>query len=635
MGPVRAVRWAGASIVFQGAMHSLNAVHRIGDQIAEPILLHKKATPAGAKKKVGELLEQVGLPAARAEAYPHELSGGQRQRVMIAMALACDPRLIIADEPTTALDVMIQAQILRLIEQLVADQDLGLIMISHDLAVLSDTCDRLAVMYAGRVVEEGPATEVYENAQHPYSKALSAAFPRIGDRRRGSRRAACPATRRTRRRCPRAVRSIRAARSRWTPAPRRTRSCGTRAARHRAACVHAWPSSGAADIGAATAERPHGAVTEDQHQEQPRMTTARAPPARRGGLHVTFPGRRGAAARARGGRRRPRHPARRDRRPGRRVGLRQDDAGPLAARPGAADVRAGDVRRQAARLRGAGRSRRTASGSSWCSRTPAAPSTPATRCTTRWRRDCASTGTRVTSGRRSPTRCRGPDCGPPERFFLRYPHELSGGQRQRVVIAGALVLEPELIVADEPVASLDASVRGEILALLLRLRDELGLSALVVTHDLGLAWNIADRVAVMYLGRIVETGDGRGGPDGSPTPVHPGAVVGPAGGRRRAGGPHGRAAGPVPKVPSGCRFHARCQVLASGEAERAGVADALPHEGPAGAGGRGETQVACHWATAGGRASPAPDRGLWCRSGRAERRPEGADRYRFHDGCYG
>ena len=180
-GRVRAVRWAGASIVFQGAMHSLNAVHRVGDQIAEPILLHRKATPAGAKKRTGELLEHVGLPAARASAYPHELSGGQRQRVMIAMALACDPRLVIADEPTTALDVMIQAQILRLIEQLVTEQQLGLIAISHDLAVLADTCDRLAVMYAGRVVEEGPARTVYEDARHPYGKALSEAFPRIGD----------------------------------------------------------------------------------------------------------------------------------------------------------------------------------------------------------------------------------------------------------------------------------------------------------------------------------------------------------------------------------------------------------------------------------------------------------------------
>ncbi|MFE4171935.1 ABC transporter ATP-binding protein [Streptomyces sp. NPDC056909] len=180
-GRLRAVRWAGASIVFQGAMHSLNAVHRIGDQIAEPVLLHGRATPAAGRSRAAELLEQVGLPAARADAYPHELSGGQRQRVMIAMALACDPRLIVADEPTTALDVMIQAQILRLIERSVAERDIGLLMISHDLAVLSDTCDRLAVMYAGRIVEEGPAREVYDAAEHPYGRALSAAFPRVGD----------------------------------------------------------------------------------------------------------------------------------------------------------------------------------------------------------------------------------------------------------------------------------------------------------------------------------------------------------------------------------------------------------------------------------------------------------------------
>lgn len=180
-GRLRAVRWAGASIVFQGAMHSLNAVRRIGDQIAEPVLVHSRATPGAAQRRAGELLEQVGLPVSRAAAYPHELSGGQRQRVMIAMALACDPRLLVADEPTTALDVMIQAQILRLIEQLVSGQDIGLLMISHDLAVLADTCDRLAVMYAGRVVEEGPARAVYDAAEHPYGRALSAAFPRIGD----------------------------------------------------------------------------------------------------------------------------------------------------------------------------------------------------------------------------------------------------------------------------------------------------------------------------------------------------------------------------------------------------------------------------------------------------------------------
>lgn len=180
-GRLRAVRWAGASIVFQGAMHSLNAVHRIGDQIAEPILLHEKVSEAEATKRVATLLEQVGLPADRATAYPHELSGGMRQRVMIAMALACDPQLIIADEPTTALDVMIQAQILRLIESLVADHGISLVMISHDLSVLAETCDRLAVMYAGRIVEEGPAEQVFRAAQHPYAAALASAFPTIGD----------------------------------------------------------------------------------------------------------------------------------------------------------------------------------------------------------------------------------------------------------------------------------------------------------------------------------------------------------------------------------------------------------------------------------------------------------------------
>ncbi|MEU3897694.1 ABC transporter ATP-binding protein [Streptomyces sp. NPDC045251] len=186
---------------------------------------------------------------------------------------------------------------------------------------------------------------------------------------------------------------------------------------------------------------------------------------------------------------------------------------------------------------------------------------------------------------------------PPERFFLRYPHELSGGQRQRVVIAGALVLEPEFLVADEPVASLDASVRGEILALLLRLRAELGLSALVVTHDLGLAWNIADRVAVMYLGRIVETGAVE---QVLTAPRHPYtqallSVLPEAPGRPvvLTGEP------PDPAhIPTGCRFHARCQVLAGGEAARAGVADACRNRNLEILHGGDEPQVACHWARA-------------------------------------
>ena len=134
-----------------------------------------------ASARVSELLEQVGLAAARSRAYPHQLSGGQKQRVMIAMALACRPQLVIADEPTTALDVMVQAQILDLLSGLVRNLDVGLLLISHDLSVLADVCDRVAVMYAGRVVEVGPAAELFAAPLHPYVAALSAAFPRIGD----------------------------------------------------------------------------------------------------------------------------------------------------------------------------------------------------------------------------------------------------------------------------------------------------------------------------------------------------------------------------------------------------------------------------------------------------------------------
>jgi peptide/nickel transport system ATP-binding protein len=183
-GRLRAVRWAGTSIVFQGAMHSLNPVQRIGRQIAEPILLHdKRATAATAQRRVLDLLGQVGLPGWRAASYPHELSGGQKQRVMIAMALACEPNLIVADEPTTALDVMIEAQVLNLIRGLVEQRGIGLVMISHDLSILAANCHRLAVMYAGRIVEEGPAHQVFADPRHPYSEALAWAFPVIGDPR--------------------------------------------------------------------------------------------------------------------------------------------------------------------------------------------------------------------------------------------------------------------------------------------------------------------------------------------------------------------------------------------------------------------------------------------------------------------
>jgi peptide/nickel transport system ATP-binding protein len=180
-GRLRAVRWTGAAIVFQGALHSLNPVRRVGDQIVEAIRLHSSDDERAATRRANALLERVGIPSRRARAFPHQLSGGQRQRVLIALALACDPKLLIADEPTTALDVMVQAQVLELLAELQRDNGLALLFITHDLSVLTTTCERLAVMYAGRIVEDGPSHDVFGDPLHPYSSALARAFPTIGD----------------------------------------------------------------------------------------------------------------------------------------------------------------------------------------------------------------------------------------------------------------------------------------------------------------------------------------------------------------------------------------------------------------------------------------------------------------------
>jgi peptide/nickel transport system ATP-binding protein len=180
-GRLRALRWTGASIIFQGALHALNPVRRIGVQIVEAITVHQLAGEREARVRTAELLEQVGLPTRRIDDYPHELSGGQKQRVMIAMALACNPSLVIADEPTTALDVMVQAQVLQLLKSLQRELGLAMLFITHDLSVLVEVADRIAIMYAGRIIEEGPAESVFHEPAHPYTKALAGAFPEIGD----------------------------------------------------------------------------------------------------------------------------------------------------------------------------------------------------------------------------------------------------------------------------------------------------------------------------------------------------------------------------------------------------------------------------------------------------------------------
>ena len=175
-GELRAVRWTGASIIFQGALHALNPVRRVGDQIVEAITVHKLAGEREARVRTAELLEEVGLPARRIDDYPHELSGGQKQRVMIAMALACNPSLVIADEPTTALDVMVQAQVLQLLKALQRELGLAMLFITHDLSVLVEVADRIAIMYAGQIVEEG-RRRTCSTSPRTLHKALAGAFP--------------------------------------------------------------------------------------------------------------------------------------------------------------------------------------------------------------------------------------------------------------------------------------------------------------------------------------------------------------------------------------------------------------------------------------------------------------------------
>ncbi|HMO59621.1 MAG TPA: ABC transporter ATP-binding protein [Roseiflexaceae bacterium] len=186
----RARRWHDLSMVFQGAMNALNPVRSVGDQIREAINVHLRLSRDAAEARTKELLELVGIPAWRAAQYPHQYSGGMRQRAMIAMALACNPQLVIADEPTTALDVMIQAQIMELLERLRRELNLALILVTHDLGVVAETCQKVLVMYGGRVAEYGAVREIFLAPKHPYTQRLLRAFPDIA--RRGAELASIP-----------------------------------------------------------------------------------------------------------------------------------------------------------------------------------------------------------------------------------------------------------------------------------------------------------------------------------------------------------------------------------------------------------------------------------------------------------
>jgi oligopeptide/dipeptide ABC transporter ATP-binding protein len=603
---LRAVRWAQASVVFQGAMSALNPVRSIGEQIGEPIILHEKVGRRVAEARAADLLDSVGVPSARRASYPHELSGGQRQRVMIAMALACQPDLIIADEPTTALDVIVQAQVLELLTGLVRERQISMIVISHDLSVLGETCDRLAIMYAGRVAEIGPSREVLGAPRHPYTGVLGRAFPRMGDPESRLAPAGLPGEppdlRGDIEGCPFAPRC-----------PEVVEACLTRdvelwsAGEHReSACIKVLDSYAAGP----GADQATPAGTRQALLHEPAGSPP-AEPAGNGsrtddpvleavGLRVVFPARRG------------RGPARAVDDVNLTIGrgeivalIGESGCGKSTlarALVGLAPPTDGEVRYLSARLRNSGTAlREHRRHVQLVLQDPAGALNPRQNVYDAVAEGPRLHGMRVGLTKRVHDALAKAGLRPPEHYVSRYPHELSGGQQQRVVIAGALALEPSVIVADEPVSSLDASVRGEILKLILHLRDHLSLGALIVSHDLGVAWNIADRVAVMYLGRIVEAGPVA---DVLLRPRHPYTQallsVLPDASRDHPGRPLAGEPPDPTNVPAGCRFHPRCPrraALPAGD-ERAELCRTVPVPVlPAIAqDGAGTSLVACHLA---------------------------------------
>jgi glutathione transport system ATP-binding protein len=448
---LREIRGNEISMIFQEPMTSLNPVLTVGEQIGEAIVLHQGRSRREARRIALEMLERVRIPEAerRLDSYPHQLSGGMRQRAMIAMALACRPALLIADEPTTALDVTIQAQILDLIKLLQREIGMAVLFITHDMGVVAEMADRVVVMWRGRKVEEGPVGRVFEAPEHPYTRALLAAVPRLGSMRGRTRPA-------------------RFDRPEDAPAeaPPASPPAGPRAG-DPLLVVEGLTTR--FPIGGGLFGRPRGAVhaVEGVSFELGRgetlalvgesgcgkSTTARTilrlqEPTRG---QVRFAGRDITALD-----RRALEPVRR------RVQMIFQD--PYASL---------NPRLPALRLVGEPlRIHGLARGSALEDRVAAL-----------LRRVGLETG-----------------------HLRRYPHEFSGGQRQRLCIARALALEPELIVADEPLSALDVSIQAQIVNLLIDLQEELGLSYLFVSHDLAVVERIAHRVAVMYLGRIVEIG---------------------------------------------------------------------------------------------------------------------------------
>ncbi|MFO7542591.1 MAG: ABC transporter ATP-binding protein [Thiobacillus sp.] len=544
---MRRVRGGGMAMIFQEPMLALNPVIKVGTQIAEALELHRNLAGKAAWAAARELLDAVGVPdaARRLESYPFELSGGLRQRVMIAMALAGKPKLLIADEPTTALDVTIQAQVLEVLRHLRAEQQMGMLLITHDLGIVAENADRVGVMYAGELVEEGARDAFFTAPHHPYSRMLFDALPRPGD---SGRLTTIPGQ------VPRLDGQMQGCRF----APR----CPFAVARCRSESPD-WQELNGQRVRCHLAGELPGRVLPASSGQAQTLETAQ-PLLQVQGLKVHFPIRRGFIQRT-VGQVRAVDDVTLEIQAGRTLALvGESGCGKTTVgkallhliEPTAGSVVLGGV---AITAKNVPILRKQAQ---MVFQDPFSSLNPRMRVADTLLEGMDALGVGTAGERHDAIAQLLRQVGLPEDAGGRYPHAFSGGQRQRIAIARALAVSPRLMICDEPTSALDVSVQAQILNLLKDLQDSLDLAYLFITHNLGVVEYLAHDVAVMYLGRIVEQGHAA---DVLRVPRHPYTQALVSAVPRlepQTGQEVIRLAGDQPSPlnpPDGCHFHPRCR----------------------------------------------------------------------------